>query len=48
MEKNKTFTIGLIVGGIMDSFTVSVCRGAIKAAKEAGVKLIIFPAKILR
>ncbi len=47
MDKNKIFTIGLLVGGITDTFTVSVCRGAIKAAKEANVKLVIFPAKYL-
>ena len=47
MGKSKTFTIGLIVGGIRDPFTISLCKGAIKAAKEIGVKLVILPAKYL-
>lgn len=47
MSRNKIFTIGLVVSGIMDTFTVAVCRGVIKAAQEAGVKLIIFPGKYL-
>lgn len=47
MGKGKELTIGLLVSGITDSFTVSVCRGVITAAKEAGIKLIIFPGKYL-
>ena len=47
MMKVKEYTIGLLVSGIMDTFTVSVCQGVIKAAKEVGIKLIIFPVKYL-
>lgn len=47
MGKKKDITIGLLVSGIMDAFTISVCRGATLAAKEAGVKLVIFPGKYL-
>lgn len=47
MMKVKEYTIGLLVSGIMDTFTVSVCQGVIKAAKEVGIKLIIFPGKYL-
>ncbi len=47
MEKEKKITIGLLVGGILDNFTVAVCRGAMKAAREAGIELIIIPGKYL-
>lgn len=40
-------TVGLLVSGIADNYPVSVCRGAMKAAKENGVKLVIFPGKYL-
>ncbi len=40
-------TVGLLVSGIADNYPVSVCRGAMKAAKENGVKLAIFPGKYL-
>lgn len=47
MGKGKKFTIGLLVSGIMDTFTVSVCQGVMKAARDAGMRLIIFPGKYL-
>ncbi|MBQ6887119.1 MAG: GGDEF domain-containing protein [Lachnospiraceae bacterium] len=47
MKKDKEFTVGLLVGGITDTFTISVCRGVIKTAKEMGIKLVIFPVKYL-
>lgn len=47
MDKKTKITIGLLVSGIMDDFTVSVCQGAMKAAKEKGIELIIFPGKYL-
>lgn len=47
MEKKKRITIGLLVSGIMDDFTVVVCQGAIKAARKAGIELVIFPGKYL-
>lgn len=40
-------TVGLLVSGIADNYPVSVCRGAMKATKENGVKLAIFPGKYL-
>lgn len=40
-------TIGLLVSGIADNYSVSVCQGAIKAARENGVRLIIFPGKYI-
>ena len=47
MDKKKRITIGLLVSGIMDDFTVSVCQGAMKAAKDKNVELVIFPGKYL-
>ncbi len=44
--KNE-ITIGLLVSGIADNYSVSVCQGAIKAARENGVRLIIFPGKYI-
>lgn len=43
----KEITVGLLVSGIADYYPVSVCRGAMKAAKENAVKLVIFPGKYL-
>lgn len=43
----KEIIIGLLVSGIADNYSVSVCRGAIKAARENGVRLIIFPGKYI-
>ena len=40
-------TIGLLVSGIADYYPVSVCRGAMKAARENAVRLVIFPGKYL-
>lgn len=47
MENNSIPTIGLLVSGITDSFTVPVCKGAMKAADESGVRLVIIPGKYL-
>lgn len=44
---DKKITVGLLVSGIMDDFTVSVCQGAMKTAKDKGIELIIFPGKYL-
>lgn len=43
----RGLTVGLLASGITDSFSISVCRGAMKAAEENGVKLVIFPGKYL-
>lgn len=46
-EMARVFTVGLLASGIADSFTILVCRGAMKAAEENGVKLVVFPGKYL-
>lgn len=43
----RTVTVGLLASGIADNFTIAVCKGAMKAAEESGVKLVIFPGKYL-
>lgn len=43
----RAYTVGLLASGIADNFTIAVCRGAMKAAEESGVKLVIFPGKYL-
>lgn len=47
MGKKTKAVIGLLVSGITDSFTVSVCRGAMKEAEDAGITLMILPGKYL-
>lgn len=48
MENNdKRITIGLLVSGIMDKFTESVCKGVMNAARKANVNLVVFPCKYL-
>ena len=37
MGKKTKAVIGLLVSGITDSFTVSVCRGAMKEAEVPGL-----------
>lgn len=46
MEKERK-TIALLVSGIMDQFTESLCRGAIKGSKREDVNLIVFPGKYI-
>lgn len=46
-KMEREFTVGLLASGITDSFSILVCRGAMKAAEESGVKLVIFPGKYL-
>lgn len=43
----RRLTIGLLVSGISDSFTIDVCRGVMRAARERDVKLVIFPGKYI-
>ena len=43
----RAVTVGLLASGITDNFSIMVCRGAMKAAREMGVKLVIFPGKYL-
>ena len=48
MEKDKKrLTVGFLVSGIMDSFTESICRGAMQAAKTAEVDLLVLSGKYL-
>ena len=46
METKKR-TIGLLVSGIMDQFTESLCRGAMQGCEEADINLVVFPGKYL-
>lgn len=43
----KRKTIGILVSGIMDKFTESVCKGVFYAALKADVDLVVFPCKYL-
>ena len=45
--KKERKTIALLVSGIMDQFTESLCRGAIKGCKKEDVNLIVFPGKYI-
>lgn len=46
-KDGKRLTIGLLVSGIMDSFTESICRGAMQAAKMADVDMVVLSGKYL-
>lgn len=43
----KRKTIGILVSGIMDKFTESVCKGVFYTASKADVDLVVFPCKYL-
>ena len=45
MDKRKV--IGILVGGIADDFTVQTCRGAMRAAREKNVDVVILPGKYI-
>ncbi len=48
MERSrKKITVGLLVSGIMDKFTESICRGVMHGAKKADVNLVVLPCKYL-
>ena len=47
-SKNKTLTIAILVGGIIDDFTKTVCDGACSEAAARGVNVVIFPGKYLK
>lgn len=48
MERSKKrVTIGLLVSGIMDEFTESICKGVMYAAEKADVNLVVLPCKYL-
>ncbi len=44
-EKRKT--IGLLVSGVTDTFSIQLIRGAMRAAEKNGVDLIVMPGKYL-
>lgn len=44
MDK-KRLNIGVFLGDIADDFSKGICKGAMKAAEESDVNLIIFPGK---
>lgn len=46
MQK-RTPTIGLLVSGITDIFTESVCKGVRHAASKAGMNLVVLPGRYL-
>lgn len=39
--------LGILVSGIMDDFTVSVCRGSVLRARELGMQPVVFPGKYI-
>lgn len=41
----KRPTVGLLVSGLTEYFTASICRGVMQAAKAADVNLVILPGK---
>lgn len=41
----KRPTIGLLVSGLTEYFTASICRGVMQAAKAADVNLVVLPGK---
>lgn len=46
MEANRPL-IGILLGGIDDSFSSRVCKGIIRAAKEKKVDIVILPGKYI-
>lgn len=43
----KKLTIGMLISGIMDQFSVSICYGASQTAREQAVNLVVIPGKYL-
>jgi len=46
-KNNKRLTIGVLVSGIMDDFTVSICRGVMQSARAADVNVVALSGKYL-
>lgn len=46
MEK-KRLTVGLFIGDVADDFSRGICKGAMQAAEELDVNMIIFPGKYI-
>ena len=46
MDKGKErITIGVLVGGIMDYFTIGICRGVAQMARTFDVDVVVLPGK---
>ena len=48
MCDEKKITLGLLVGGILDDYTVSVCRGVVRKANSMGMQTVVFPGKYIK
>lgn len=46
-QAGKRITVGLLVSGITDAFTESICKGVMRAAEEKDVTIVVFPCKYL-
>lgn len=46
-QEKKKYTIGLLVSGIMDQFTETVCKGVMHEARKANANVVVFPCKYL-
>lgn len=46
-QGRKRITIGVLVSGIMDDFTESICKGVMNRAIKADVNLVVLPCKYL-
>ena len=46
MKENR-LTVGLFIGDIADDFSRGVCKGAMQAAEELDVNMVIFPGKYI-
>ena len=45
--ENKRLTVGLFLADVADDFSRGICRGAMQAAEELDVNMIIFPGKYI-
>ena len=46
-KEHKRITVGVLVSGILDEFTVYICKGILHAAKMQDVNIVVFPGKYL-
>lgn len=46
-NRGKRLTIGLLVSGISEQFTESICKGVMHSAREADVNLVVLPGKYI-
>ena len=47
IRKRKRVTIGVLVSGIMDVFTESICKGIRQAARTLDINVVVMPGKYL-